>query len=115
MIFFDREDAAKEREAFSKYTSLLSLPCAPCTPAEPDTVQFTCPWFLFCARSLQHSHDGAALGLVLAEGGGEELCLAGQMEESLRETADRAGFIGRLEFVHAGQSCGTKNTVYALL
>lgn len=67
------------------------------------------------ARSQRYSHDGAALGLVLAEGGGEQRRLAGQVQEPLGEAADRAGFIGRLEFVHAGHRRSTENAVDALL
>lgn len=81
----------------------------------PKQLQYSSLLLAFCfAWSKKYSHDDAAFRLVLAEGGGKELCLAGQMEESLREAADRTGFIGRLEFIHAGQSRATENTVDAL-
>lgn len=60
------------------------------------------------------SHDGAAFGLVLAKGGGEEIRLVGEVQQSFGEAADWAGFVGRLQFIHAGQSGGTKHTVDAL-
>lgn len=109
-------DAAKERERLCRNPRCCSLSLAHTAPLL-NQIQYSSLVLAFCfaAWSLRYSHDGAALGLVLAEGRGEEVCLAGQMEESLREAADRAGFIGRLEFVHAGQSCGTENTVYAFL
>lgn len=110
-------DAAEGETGFLKIHIIALSPSRTLHPCLLNQIQYSSLVLAFCfaARSLQCSHDGAALGLVLAEGGGEELCLVGQMEESLRETADRAGFIGRLKFVHAGQSCATENTVYALL
>lgn len=45
------------------------------------------------------SHDGTALGSLLAEGGGQELSLAGQMEEAFGEPASGALLYGRLQFV----------------
>lgn len=101
----------QRREMHCRNHSFLSLahPWAPCWITYLSLLSFP-PSML-----PQYSHDGATLGLVLAEGGGEQLCLAGQMEESLGEAADRTGFIGRLGFVHAGQSRSTENTVDALL
>lgn len=93
------------------YTSLS--PAYPASLDEPVKILLVlAAFFSTCHR---HSHDGAAFGLVLAEGGGEEICLAGQVEESLGEASDRAGFGGRLKLVHAGQGCHTEHAVDALL
>lgn len=56
--------------------SLLSFPCTPWHQFPRPCSPF---FFFSPAWSQQYSHDGAALGLVLAEGGGEQLCLAGQV------------------------------------
>lgn len=42
------------------------------------------------------SHDATALGSLLAEGGGQELCLAGQVKEAFREPAGGALLYGGL-------------------
>lgn len=54
----------KEKRRLSKNPHQRSLVLTP--PPKPATVHL-------------HSHDTAAPGLVLAEGGGKELCLAGQV------------------------------------
>lgn len=69
----------------------------------------------FPAGSGQSSHDVAAPGFVLAECRGEQLCLAGEVQESLGEAAVGAGLVGRLELVHACQSRSTEDAVDALL
>lgn len=51
------------------------------------------------------SHDGTALGSLLAEGGGQKLSLAGQMEEAFGEPASGALLYGRLQFVEARERC----------
>lgn len=62
-----------------------------------------------------HSHDRAALGLLLLEGGGEQIRLAGEVEESFGEAAGGAGLRERLQLVDAGQGGGAENAVDALL
>lgn len=69
----------------------------------------------FPAGSRQYSHDVAAPGFVLAECRGEQVRLAGEVQESLGEAAVGAGFAGRLDFVHARQSRSTEDAVDALL
>lgn len=62
-----------------------------------------------------HSHDGAALGLLLLEGRGEQLGAAGEVEESLREASGGAGLGERLELVDASKSGRPEHTVDTLL
>lgn len=62
-----------------------------------------------------HSHDGAALGLLLLEGGGEQIRLAGQVEKSFGEAAGGAGLWEGLQLVDAGHRCGAEHTVDAFL
>lgn len=62
-----------------------------------------------------HSHDRAALGLLLLEGGGEQIWLAGQVEESFGEAAGGAGLRERLQLVDAGHGCGAKHAMDAFL
>lgn len=61
------------------------------------------------------SHHRAALGLFLLEGGGEQVRLAGQVEESFGEAAGGAGLWEGLQLVDAGHRCGTKYAVNAFL
>lgn len=68
--------------------------CCPHTP-DPSCV------LTFPAGSRQYSHYVAAPGFVLVERGGEQLRLAGEVQESLGEAAVGASFTGRLDFAHA--------------
>lgn len=96
---------------------LVETSSFPCTPWSPSEGSIVCSSLLSFSFPPSHrcSHDGAALGFLFAERGGEHLRLAGEEQESLGEAAVRAGFIGRLEFAHACQSSSTENTVDALL
>lgn len=87
----------------------LSHIAAP-TPRTPPRLVPALP-----AGCRQCSHDVAAPGFVLAERGGEQLRLAGEVQEPLGEAAVGAGFAGGLEFVHTRQSRGTEDAVDALL
>lgn len=69
----------------------------------------------FPAGSRQYSHDVAAPGFVLAECRGEQVRLAGEVQESLREAAVGAAFAGRLDLVRARHSRSTEDAVDALL
>lgn len=69
----------------------------------------------FPAGPRQYSHDVATPGFFLAECRGEQIRLTGEVQESLGEAAVGAGFVGRLEFVHACQSRSTEDAVDALL
>lgn len=70
--------------------------------------------FLGGRRNL-HSHYGATLSFLLLEGGGEELGLAGQVEQAFGQPTSGAGLGQRLEFVDAGQRRCTKHAVDAFL
>jgi len=61
------------------------------------------------------SHDGAALSFLLLEGGGEQVGLAGQVEQSLGEAAGGAGLGQGLQLVDAGQRGRAEHAVDALL
>lgn len=62
-----------------------------------------------------HSHDRAALGLLLLEGGGEQIRLAGQVEKSFGEAAGGAGLRERLQLVDAGHCCSAEDAMDAFL
>lgn len=62
-----------------------------------------------------HSHDRAALGLLFLEGGGEQVRLAGQVQQSLGEAAGGAALGQRLQLVDAGHGGGAEHAVDALL
>ena len=62
-----------------------------------------------------HSHDRAALGLLLLEGGGDQIRLAGQVEESFGEATGGAGLWEGLQLVDAGHGRGAKHAVDAFL
>lgn len=61
------------------------------------------------------SHDRAALGLLLLEGGGEQVRPAGQVQQSLGEAAGGAALGQRLQLVDAGHGGRAEHTVDALL
>ena len=61
------------------------------------------------------SHDGAALGLLLLEVGGEQVGLAGEVEQSLGEASGGAGLGQGLQLVDAGQRRRAEHAVDALL
>lgn len=60
-----------------------------------------------------HSHDRAALGLLLLEGRGEQIRLAGKVEKSFGEATGGAGLREGLQLVDAGHRCGAEHAVYA--
>lgn len=47
------------------------------------------------------SHDGTALGSLLAEGGGQELCFARQVKEAFGQSTSWTLLYGGLQFVEA--------------
>lgn len=75
----------------------------------------SCQVLGFLPNRQQYLHNGATLGLVLAECGGEQLCLAGKVQESLGEAAHGAGLVRGLHFADAGLSRRTEDAVDALL
>lgn len=80
-----------------KWQGLPGAACHDCNPGNP------------------HSHDRAALGLLLLEGGGEQVGLAGQVEESFGEAAGGARLWERLQLVDAGHRRGAEHAVDAFL
>jgi len=62
-----------------------------------------------------HSHDRAALGLLLLEGGREQIRLAGQVEQSFGQAAGGAWLGEGLQLVDAGHRCGAEHAVDAFL
>lgn len=63
----------------------------------------------------RRSHDRAALGLLLLEGGREQLGAAGQVEKAFGEAAVGARLSQRLKLVDASQGRGAENAVDAFL
>lgn len=61
------------------------------------------------------SHDRATLSFLLLEGGGEQVGLAGKVQQSFGEAARGAGLRSGLELIDAGHSCCAEDTVDALL
>lgn len=68
-----------------------------------------------CNPARLHSHDRAALGLLLLEGGGEQIRLAGQVEKSFGEAAGGAGLGEGQQLVDAGHRRGAEHAVDAFL
>lgn len=71
--------------------------------------------FYWSVSAHEESHDGAALGPLFAEGGAQELSLAGQVQQALGEPPARAGFVRLLELVEASKCRRTKHAVDAFL
>lgn len=68
-----------------------------------------------CNLTGLHSHDRTALGLLLLEGRGEQIRLAGKVEKSFGEAAGGAVLREGLQLVNAGHRCGAEHAVDALL
>lgn len=62
-----------------------------------------------------HSHYGATLGFLLLEGGGDELGLAGQVQQAFGQPTGRAGLGKWLQLVNASQRSCAEHAVDALL
>lgn len=93
----EEQHKCREREGSSKVMTSPSL-----KPPQPTLAKSRNAFlFLELGWCTWGSHDGTALGSLLAEGGGQELCLAGQVKEAFGEPAGGALLYGGLQFVEA--------------
>lgn len=103
------EEEHKYRVSAGSRKAMTSPPLKP--PNQPLSKSETC---VFGARAADVcSHDGAALGSLFAERGGQELRLAGQVKEAFGESARRGLLHGRLLFVEARVRCRAEHAVDA--
>ena len=110
-----RQDVVEERGVQSKCCPLFFTPYIPSSPSiQYPPVNWASQWNA-SPQQPSYSHDGAAFGLILVESGGEQLRLAGQVEEPLGQAAGGARFGWGLQLVEAGQGCCAEYTVDALL
>lgn len=95
----EEQHKCREREGSLKVMTSPSLTPPPNDPFEER--KYVDDFFLELQWCTWSSHDGTALGSFLAEGGGQELCFAGQVKETFGQPASGALLYGGLRFVKA--------------
>lgn len=98
----EEQHKCREREGSLKVmTSPSPTSPPPNNPFEERKYVFFLFFFLELEWRTWSSHDGTALGSLLAEGGGQLLRFAGQVKETFGQPASGALLYGGLQFVKA--------------
>ncbi len=97
----EEQHKCREREGSLKVMTSPSPTSPPKQPFRRAKIRFFLGFFLELEWRTWSSHDGTALGSLLAEGGGQLLCFAGQVKETFGQPASGALLYGGLQFVKA--------------